>query len=302
MKKNKKLTTIILVIIFFVGLCVLLYPTVSNFVNSRLAGETIIQYDDSVKEKKEAEIDEMINDAKDYNTALASNSHSFKNGESKDEAYNSTLNIDGKGMMGYITIDKIDVNLPIYHGTSSDVLSKGVGHIEGSSLPVGGKSTHCVLSGHRGLPASKLFTDLDDLEIGDTFTITVLDRVITYEVDQIKTVLPDGVTDLDIVDGEDYVTLVTCTPYGVNTHRLLVRGHRIENLAEMSTATADALQVDTKIVALCIAIPILAILLIWVLIHYRKKRNKVSDESSNDNLSTDNIDDSKNNSDDEKKT
>jgi sortase A len=281
---------------------VLLYPTVSNFVNSRLAGETIIQYDDSVKEKKEAEIDEMINDAKDYNTALASNSHSFKNGESKDEAYNSTLNIDGKGMMGYITIDKIDVNLPIYHGTSSDVLSKGVGHIEGSSLPVGGKSTHCVLSGHRGLPASKLFTDLDDLEIGDTFTITVLDRVITYEVDQIKTVLPDGVTDLDIVDGEDYVTLVTCTPYGVNTHRLLVRGHRIENLAEMSTATADALQVDTKIVALCIAIPILAILLIWVLIHYRKKRNKVSDDSSNDNLSTDNIDDSKNNSDDEKKT
>jgi sortase A len=201
----------------------------------------------------------------------------LQSGDPVDDEYSSLLDVDGNGMIGYITITKLDVRLPIYHGTGSDVLAQYAGHIEGSSLPVGGKGTHAVISGHRGLPTAKLFTDLDKMEVGDTFTITVLDQVLTYEVDQIRIVLPDEVSDLEIDENKDYVTLVTCTPYGVNTHRLLVRGHRIKT-AETTAVTADALQIDTKLVAICIAIPILLVLVVWVFIHYRKKNNKNKDD------------------------
>jgi sortase A len=251
----------------------LLYPSVSNYVNTRNSAKSISEYDEDVANLEEEERQQMLEDAKAYNEELCKRKTVFVNGEPQDSEYKSLLDVDGKGMMGYITISKLDVRLPIYHGTDSSSLNYATGHIEGSSLPIGGESTHCVISGHRGLPSAKLFTDLDELEIGDTFTITVLGEVLTYEVDQIRIVLPENVSDLNVVDGKDYVTLVTCTPYGVNTHRLLVRGKRIattENIA----VSADALQIDTKLVAICIAVPILLVLSAWVLIHYRKKSNK----------------------------
>jgi sortase A len=273
--KKRRISTIILVVIFLVGLCVLLYPTISNLYNQYGAVAAITDYDESVKELNEQQRQDMLQAARDYNEKLREHPISFVNGEPSNDEYKALLDSteNQNGIMGYITIDKIDVYLPIYHGTSSEALARGAGHIEGSSLPIGGKGTHAVISGHRGLPGAKLFTDLDELVEGDTFTITVLDEVYTYEVDQIRIVLPEEVSDLDIVDGEDYVTLVTCTPYGVNTHRLLVRGHRIAN-AKNTPIVADALQVDTKIVALFIATPILVVLLVWVLVYYRKKGNK----------------------------
>ena len=176
--------------------------------------------------------------------------------------------------MSYIEIPNIKCSLPIYHGTDEAVLQIAVGHIEGSSLPVGGVNTHCVLSGHRGLPSAKLFSDLDKLEEGDLFMIRTLDQTLTYEVDQIRIVLPEEIDDLKIVEGEDLCTLVTCTPYGINTHRLLVRGHRVANQedAENIRVTAEAMQVDTRIVAAFVAVPILLVLLIWLLVSTRKKR------------------------------
>ena len=195
------------------------------------------------------------------------------------EDYNSALNASGDGVMGYIDIDKIQVKLPIYHGVSGGVLSHAVGHIEGSSLPVGGESTHCVLSAHRGLPSAKLFTDLDKLEIGDTFRITVLDRAMIYEVDQIKTVLPTDVGDLLITEGEDYCTLITCTPYGINTHRLLIRGHRVssEDLRKMQVLS-DAFIVDRLIVTPIVALPIIFILMLYVFFEPPKKKLPINEE------------------------
>jgi sortase A len=275
--KKRKSTTIILVIIFLVGLCVLLYPTISDYVNQNHAAEVIVSYDENVEKMAKEKREQMLADAKAYNESLVGSSLQLQNGDPVDDEYSSLLDVDGEGMIGYITITKIDVRLPIYHGTSSDTLAKYAGHIEGSSLPVGGKSTHAIISGHRGLPSAKLFTDLDEMEVGDTFTITVLDKVLTYEVDQIRIVEPEELSDLGIVEVEDYVTLVTCTPYGVNTHRLLVRGKRIKT-AENASVTSDALQIDTRLVAICIAIPILLAFAIWVSIHYRKKNNKSKDD------------------------
>jgi sortase A len=222
---------------------------------------------------QEEEKEQMLADAKAYNKKIANSKTNFINGDPSDEEYKSLLNVNGDGMMGYITITKIDVRLPIYHGTGEDALVHSVGHIEGSSLPIGGKSTHTVISGHRGLPSATLFSNLDKLEVGDTFVITVLGEKLTYEVDQIRVVLPDEVSELDVVEGKDYVTLVTCTPYGINTHRLLVRGHRIAS-DEVLDVASDALQIDTKLVAVVISIPILLVLIIWVLIHYRTKNKK----------------------------
>ena len=183
-------------------------------------------------------------------------------------------NINGVGIMGYIDIDAIGVELPIYHGTSPDVLNVAVGHLEGSSLPIGGEGSHCVLSAHRGLPSARLFTDLDQLQEGDTFTITVLDRLLTYEIDQILIVEPEQVDALAITPGEDYCTLVTCTPYGINTHRLLVRGRRVENAREKAHVyvPADMVQIDPLVVTPAVAAPMLAILLVFLLVRYRKRR------------------------------
>lgn len=228
MKKN--LSSIILVFVFFTGLSVLLYPVISDFVNSKNQSRAIAHYNDVTEEMDEDDTVELINRAKDYNETL----YKSKRGQFSPHAldgYNDILDVGGTGIMGYISIDKIKVELPIYHGTDEGVLQIAAGHLEGTSLPVGGVNTHSVLSAHRGLPSAKLFTNLDQLEEGDYFSITILDEMMTYEVDQIRIVKPSEVNDLSIVEGEDYCTLVTCTPYAINTHRLLVRGKRCENIS-----------------------------------------------------------------------
>ena len=188
--------------------------------------------------------------------------------------YHQTLNISGNGIMGYISIPKLGVELPLYHGISAEVLNVACGHMEGSSLPIGGESTHAVLSAHRGLPHARLFTDLDKLEIGDTFQITVLNRTVTYQVDQIKVVRPDNAEYIQIVEGEDLCTLLTCTPYGVNSHRLLVRGTRIENAAPVLHVTSDAFKIDSLVATPVVAAPILLVLLVVLMVKYREKGSK----------------------------
>lgn len=192
-----------------------------------------------------------------------------------EDEYYSVLDVAGNGIIGYVDIPKIDVELPVYHGTSDQILNMAVGHLEGSSLPIGGESRHAVLSAHRGLPSAKLFTDLDKMEVGDTFTITVLNQVLTYEVDQILIVEPAQLESLNIVDGEDYCTLLTCTPYGINTHRLLVRGHRIENEQGSIVIQREAIKIPAYIAAPAIAIPILFILLLVLMFTYRRKPKRV---------------------------
>ncbi|MCD7888218.1 MAG: class C sortase [Clostridiales bacterium] len=274
-KKKGRLSTAVLVAVFVVGLLILIYPTFSNWWNTRGARKTIAQYDAAVDEIAEADYTAFFEAAEAYNEQLAAiGSASALLTEGVVEGYEDTLDITGTGIMGYVTIEKIDVELPIYHGTSEGVLQIAAGHVEGSSLPVGGEGTHCVISAHRGLPSALLFTRLDELEEGDTFTITVLDRVLTYQVDQIAIVLPTELEDLYIQEGEDYCTLMTCTPYGVNTHRLLVRGVRIETAADASLirVTAEAYEIDTIIVASVAAVPLLVVLLVVLLVSTRKRK------------------------------
>lgn len=222
------------------------------------------------------EYERMWNDAVEYNTNLLSKSNRYNMTDEQRAEYESILDVTGTGIMGYIEIPSIDVSLPIYHGTNESVLQIAIGHIESSSLPVGGIGTHCVISGHRGLPSAKLFTDIDQLQNGDRFLIQVLDRTLTYEVDQIRIVLPSELQDLEIDPNQDYCTLVTCTPYGVNTHRLLVRGHRVDNDVEQANVTAEAIQFEPVIIAPLIAAPLLMILIIWLFV-YTSKRAKHKD-------------------------
>ena len=242
---RKHLSTIVLVILLLIGLSLLLYPTVSDYWNSFHQTRAIATYAENVAALDNASYDAIWDAARQYNRNLCSRSNSFLLSEEQKAEYESLLDISGQGVMGYIEIPEIDVSLPIYHGTEDPVLQVAVGHLEWTSLPVGGESTHCVLSGHRGLPSAKLFTDLDKLREGDTFLLRVLDEILTYEVDQILIVEPQDTAALEIAEGEDYCTLVTCTPYGINTHRLLVRGHRIDNIEEVKTVrvTADAVQI-----------------------------------------------------------
>lgn len=272
--KKKNLSTIALVLVFFVGLSVLLYPTISDYWNSFHQSRAIATYADSVADMDEQDYEEMWNAAQEYNEKLFETGHGLGLKKKEKKEYNNLLNVSGTGIMSYIEIPKIKCSLPIYHGTDEGVLQIAIGHIEGSSLPVGGVNTHCVLSGHRGLPSAKLFSNLDKLEEGDIFMIRTLDQTLTYEVDQIRIVLPDEVDDLKIEEGKDLCTLVTCTPYGINTHRLLVRGHRVANReeAEAVRVTADAMQVDNRIVAACIAVPVLLILLAGIFVSGRRKR------------------------------
>lgn len=269
--------TIILVGVFFVGLVILLYPTVSNWWNERVASRAISTYDEAVAALSEADYTAYFEAAEAYNENLASigSASTIPSPELVDEDYWETLDITGTGIMGYITIDKINVQLPIYHGTDAGVLQIAAGHLEGTSLPVGGESTHCVISAHRGLPSALLFTDLDQMEVGDTFTITVLDQLLTYEVDQISIVEPDELEDLYIEEGKDYCTLMTCTPYGVNSHRLLVRGVRTENADDaLVRVTAEAYKIDTIVVATAVAVPLMLLLLVWLLVSTRRKKRK----------------------------
>ena len=271
---KNKLSTIILVIVFVAGLSLLLYPTVSNYWNSLHASQAVSNYVEEVKNLNAEEYDEMLKAAEEYNNSLLNRNTNYALSDEQREIYESTLNLNGTGIMGYIEISAINVSLPIYHGTEDSVLQVAVGHVDWSSLPVGGESTHCVLSGHRGLPSAKLFTNLDKLVEGDTFVIRVLDEVYTYKVDQILIVEPEDVSALTIEDGKDLCTLVTCTPYGINSHRLLVRGYRVENADEAIAVrvTSDAIQIEPIIVASLMAAPVLLILLIIVLCSGNKKK------------------------------
>lgn len=272
--KKKDFSTIALIIVFFVGVSVLLYPTVSDYWNSLHQSQAIATYADSVENMDEQDYEKLWDAAVSYNQKLFQSGHGLGLKDEEKEEYNELLDVSGTGIMSYIEIPKIKCSLPIYHGTDEGVLQIAVGHIEGSSLPVGGLNTHCVLSGHRGLPSAKLFSNLDKLEEGDIFMIRTLDQTLTYEVDQIRIVLPDEVDDLKIEEGKDLCTLVTCTPYGINTHRLLVRGHRVANQeeAEAVRVTADAMQVDNRIVAICIAVPVLVLLLLYVAFGSRRRK------------------------------
>ena len=278
MKIGRKITLILLAV-FFLGLSLLLYPAVSSYWNSITQSKVVEDYDAMLKSLTPKDYSDIFDAADDYNARLAALGFPLLEHTQLSAEYSAALNASGDGVMGYIDIDKIQVKLPIYHGVSDGVLSHAVGHIEGSSLPVGGASTHCALSAHRGLPSAKLFTDLDKLEVGDTFRITVLDRAMIYEVDQIRTVLPDDVSDLLITEGEDYCTLITCTPYGINTHRLLVRGHRVssEDLRKMQVLS-DAYIVDRLIVTPIVALPIIFVLMLYVFFEPAKKKLPINDE------------------------
>ena len=280
-KKNNNWTTVFLVLLLLAGVSLLLYPSLSDYWNSMHQTRAIASYAETVSQLDTAQYDEMWKAAQDYNRSLVQRETAFALTDEQKAAYESLLDVSGLGAMGYIEIPEIDCSLPIYHGTEESVLQVAVGHLEWSSLPVGGEGTHCVLSGHRGLPSAKLFTNLDKLAVGDTFLLRVLDEVLTYEVDQILIVEPEQVDALGIVPGEDYCTLVTCTPYGINTHRLLVRGHRVENTPEAARmhVTADATQFDPLLVAPVLAIPVLLLLLMILLVPKRRRKSR---EDKND--------------------
>ena len=274
MKKKSSFVTAILIAALLAGALLLLYPTVSDYWNSLHQSRAIASYAEQVADLDDNMYEQLWADARAYNETLGSSTSRFVMTDEQKKVYDALLNIAGNGVMGYIEIPKIKCNLPIYHGTDESVLQIAIGHVQGSSLPVGGAGTHCVLSGHRGLPRAKLFTDIDQLTEGDVFLLRVLDETLTYEVDQIRTVLPDELDDLAIEEGKDYCTLVTCTPYGINSHRLLVRGHRVENQASASTirVTADAMQIEPLLIAPLVAAPMLLVLLVIVLIPHRTKK------------------------------
>ena len=278
-EKSGRFVNVILILVLLLGIVLIAYPSFSDWWNSFHQTRVIAGYAEKVANMDHEAFDRMMAEAEAYNERLVEKSSRFVLSEEEVEEYNSILDVTGTGIMGYIDIPKIDISLPIYHGVDQAVLQVAIGHIVGTSLPIGGIATHAVVSGHRGLPAARLFTDLDKLEKGDKFIIQVLDRTLTYEVDQIRIVLPDELQDLQIDPEKDYMTLVTCTPYGINTHRLLVRGHRVENdIPNAINVTADALQFKPYYVAPIVAAPILLILLIVMLImtssRYRERREK----------------------------
>ena len=274
---RKNLSTIILILIFLVGLSAMLYPSVSDAVNRKHQSRAVAGYAEEVEQLSDADYQTYFDAADAYNRQLNTTPNAFYKPDLVS-GYAQTLDISGTGIMGYITIPKISVELPIYHGTDEGVLQVAAGHLEGSSLPVGGAGTHAVISAHRGLPSAKLFTNLDELEVGDRFTITVLNRVLTYEVDQISIVLPTEIDQLLPTEGMDYVTLMTCTPYGINTHRLLVRGKRVETTESQKhiRVAADAFRIEPIIVAPILAIPMLLAALVGVLVapHLRKRSKR----------------------------
>ena len=272
---------IILTLGFLVGICVLLYPAFSNFWNSKTQSRAIVNYESVLEHLEPEDYSAIFQAAYDYNDALREVEFPLRDFE-QVPGYYEALKIEGTSIIGYVKIDKIGVELPVYHGTSDEVLNRGVGHLEGSSLPVGGESTHCVMSAHRGLPSAKLFTDLDRLEMGDTFQITVLDQVLTYLVDQVKVITPREIDDLQIVEGKDYCTLFTCTPYGINTHRLLVRGIRIETIKEKPViyVANEAFRIEPLMVTPAVAAPMVLVFLIHLMVKYREPPKKKEGEKN----------------------
>lgn len=274
MKPKRDYSNILLVLIFFIGLSVLLYPTISDYWNSKVQSRAIVNYEAMLANLTPEDYSQVFAAADEYNEQIRQVDYPLMYHE-EVPGYFDILNVTGNGIMGYVTIEKLMVELPIYHGTSEAVLNVAAGHLQGTSLPVGGPSTHSVLSAHRGLPSAKLFTDLDKLEVGDVFTVTVLDRVLTYQIDQILIVRPNEVEELYVTEGEDYCTLVTCTPYGINTHRLLVRGTRVETPEVKNIYVAnEAYRIDSLILTPIVAAPMLLVLLILLLVkHPRKKQD-----------------------------
>ena len=277
LKKNG--LTLILLFILLVGVGLIAYPTFADWWNSFHQSRAVASYAEAVADMNAEEYEKIIRKAEKYNKKLAESGMIWNLDEEQQKEYEEQLNIGTSGIMGYLDIPKINVMLPIYHGIDEAVLQVAIGHIPGTSLPVGGKGSHCVISGHRGLPSARLFTDIDKLVEGDTFTITVLNQTLTYEVDQIRTVEPTDLSDLQIEKGKDYLTLVTCTPYGINTHRLLVRGHRTKNANGDAAVIADALQIEPVYIAPFVAAPILLLLVIGMFImtgvkSRRKRENR----------------------------
>lgn len=264
-RKGSRLEKVLLPLALAVGIFLLVYPSASDYWNSFHQSRAVSQYAAQVANMDREQYAAMIQAAEEYNARLSENGIEWVMGEEQEAEYNSLLSINGSGIMGYIDLPKINVKLPVYHGTSEMVLQTSIGHLEETSLPVGGPGSHCVLSGHRGLPSAKLFSDLDKVVEGDIFTLSVLNETYTYEVDQIRVVVPSDLSELKIVPGQDLCTLVTCTPYGINTHRLLVRGHRTENQHGDALVTADAMQLEPAFVAPFLMLPMVIGLLLLLL-------------------------------------
>ena len=271
MKNNR--STILLILILLIGLSLMLYPSFADWWNSFHSSRSIARYVEQVANIDDAQYEKLWDAAWDYNQSLLHRPNDFLLSDEQQEIYKSLLDFGGNGIMGYIEIPMIDVMLPIYHGTKESVLQIAVGHLDWTSLPVGGAGSHCVVSGHRGLPSARLFTDLDKLKVGDVFMLHVLNEILTYEIDQILIVEPQDTDPLLIEPGKDLCTMITCTPYGVNSHRMLVRGHRIESQEEAKVIriTADAVRIEPLMVAPFVAVPILLVLLIILLLPKQKK-------------------------------
>jgi len=272
---RRHITTIVLFLMFLTGMGLIIYPSFSDWWNSFHQSRAIMNYAAEVARMDTSEYDALIEEARQYNEDLSREGIKWILTEEELERYNNTLRFNDSGNMGYINIPKINVSLPLYHGVSESVLQTSIGHLEGTSFPVGGEGSHCVVSGHRGLPSARLFTDLDKLVEGDTWTLNILNETLTYECDQIRVVEPSDLSDLQIWPGKDFCTLVTCTPYGINTHRLLVRGHRIENAQGEAKVVADAILIDSAYVAPFFAVPVLLMLMLLLfLIPGKKKAGK----------------------------
>ncbi|MBQ1352730.1 MAG: class C sortase [Firmicutes bacterium] len=255
-----------------IGVGLLLYPTIANYWNSFHQTRAIMGYNKSVASLSQKDYDRILKDAREYNRKLGETGIIWNMSDEQKAEYNKQLNVDGTGIMGYVTIPQIRIKAPIYHGTNESVLQTAIGHLEQTSLPIGGKSSHSQISGHRGLPSARLFTDIDKIREGDTWTMTILDKTVTYQCDKISIVEPDDLSKLSIKKGKDQCTLITCTPYGINTHRLLVRGHRIPNADGNAALTADAVQVEPRYVIPFLAAAILILVIILSVIASRRAR------------------------------
>lgn len=277
---KKQLPNIILALVFIIGLCIFLYPSASDLINSWLQSKEISKYEHLVAELSFEEYDKMISDAREYNETLKGNNLTQNVEKSQKEKYQQLLSLDTTGIMGYLYISKIDVRLPIYHGTDAATLQVGIGHLEGSSLPVDSETQHVIISGHTGLPSSKLLTDLVELEVGDEFKIDVLNQRYTYEVDQILVVEPNETDSLELVEGKQYATIITCTPYGVNTHRLLVRGFLKDDTVD-ANVSGDAVVIDSSLLIPIISIPLITILFIVMISIRRKRKEEEVNEEEN---------------------
>ena len=280
MKKwiKEQKVNLILCLIILIGIGLISYPSVADWWNSLHQTRAIASYAAAVSQLNTEDYDRLFEEAEEYNRRLADTGIKWSMTEGDIQEYNSILDISDSGIMGYIDIPRLRQTLPIYHGTDDKVLQIAIGHLAGTSFPVGGESTHCVVSGHRGLPSARLFSDLDRLVVGDIWTMTILNRTVTYEVDRIRIVEPEDLTELQITEGNDYCTLLTCTPYGINSHRLLVRGHRIPNLDGDANVMADAMQVDRTLVAIAVGAVMLLILLMYFAVTsskwYRDRRER----------------------------